>query len=99
MYSISWKLYRKLQRNGWFKCSSILRSRIIFRTLSERTTVTSVSYSSLNTVALKLRHTFLFADIFQGKRKACVLPFNDPHFSKCALSNDTQEPEMIEVDW
>lgn len=35
MYSISWKLYRKLQRKGWSKCSSILRSRIIFRTLSD----------------------------------------------------------------
>ena len=38
MYSMSWKLYRKLQINGWFTCSSIRRSRMIFRTLSERTT-------------------------------------------------------------
>jgi hypothetical protein len=38
MYSMSWKLYRKLQMNGWFTCSSILLSRIILRTLSERTT-------------------------------------------------------------
>lgn len=37
-YSISWKLYRRFKRNGWFRCSSIRRSRIIFRTLSERTT-------------------------------------------------------------
>ena len=38
MYSMSWKLYRKLQMNGWFTCSSILLSRIMLRTLSERTT-------------------------------------------------------------
>lgn len=38
IYSISWKLYLKLQRKAWFKCSSIRRSRIIFRTLSDRTT-------------------------------------------------------------
>ena len=42
-YSISWKLYRKLQRKGWFSCSSILRSLMIFRTLSERTTVSRQS--------------------------------------------------------
>jgi hypothetical protein len=38
MYSMSWKLYRKLQMKGWFTCSSIRRSRIMLRTLSERTT-------------------------------------------------------------
>lgn len=38
MYSISWKLYRKLQMNGWLTCSSIRRSRMMFRTLSDRTT-------------------------------------------------------------
>lgn len=39
-YSMSWKLYRRLQRKGWFRCSSIRRSRMILRTLSDRTTVT-----------------------------------------------------------
>lgn len=39
MYSISWKLYLRLHRKGWFRCSSIRRSRMMFRTLSERTTV------------------------------------------------------------
>ena len=39
MYSISWKLYRRLQIKGWFRCSSIRRSRIIFRTLSDRMTI------------------------------------------------------------
>lgn len=38
-YSISWKLYRKLQRKGWLRCSSIFRSRIMLRTLSDRTTI------------------------------------------------------------
>lgn len=38
MYSMSWKLYRKLQINGWFTCSSIRLSRMILRTLSDRTT-------------------------------------------------------------
>ena len=39
MYSISWKLYRRLQIKGWFRCSSIRRSLIMFRTLSDRMTV------------------------------------------------------------
>lgn len=38
MYSMSWKLYRRLHRNGWFKCSSMRRSRMMFRTLSARMT-------------------------------------------------------------
>jgi hypothetical protein len=39
-YSMSWKLYRRLQRKGWLRCSSMRRSRMMLRTLSERTTVT-----------------------------------------------------------
>lgn len=39
MYSMSWKLYRKLQMKGWLTCSSIRRSRMMFRTLSDLTTV------------------------------------------------------------
>lgn len=39
-YSMSWKLYRRLHRKGWLRCSSMRRSRMIFRTLSDRTTVT-----------------------------------------------------------
>ena len=41
MYSMSWKLYLRLQMNGWFRCSSIRRSLIMFRTLSDRITVAS----------------------------------------------------------
>lgn len=39
MYSISWKLYLKLQMKGWLTYSSIRRSRMMLRTLSDRTTV------------------------------------------------------------
>lgn len=45
-YSISWKLYLRLQRKGWFRCSSIRRSRMMLRTLSDRTTVTRHQRSS-----------------------------------------------------
>ena len=38
-YSISWKLYRRLQRKGWFICANMFRSRMMFRTLSDRTTI------------------------------------------------------------
>ncbi len=38
MYSISWKLYRKLQMKGWLTYSSIRRSRMMLRTLSDLTT-------------------------------------------------------------
>jgi hypothetical protein len=39
MYSMSWKLYLKLQMKGWLTYSSIRRSRMMLRTLSDRTTV------------------------------------------------------------
>lgn len=38
MYSMSWKLYLKLQMKGWLTYSSIRRSRMMLRTLSDRTT-------------------------------------------------------------
>lgn len=37
-YSMSWKLKRRLHRNGWLRCCSIRRSRMMLRTLSDRTT-------------------------------------------------------------
>lgn len=56
-YSMSWKLYRKLHRNGWFRCSSILRSLIIFRTLSERTISSFRMYFSANVRPVSFRST------------------------------------------
>lgn len=67
-YSTSWKLYRKLQRKGWFKCSSIRRSRIMFRTLSERTTGRQYSISAgtfaIELIADMFRRTFIFPNVF-----------------------------------
>ena len=54
---MSWKLYRKLHRNGWFRCSSILRSLIIFRTLSERTISSFRMYFSANVRPVSFRST------------------------------------------
>jgi hypothetical protein len=54
---MSWKLYRKLHRNGWFRCSSILRSLIIFRTLSERTISSFRMYFNANVRPVSFRST------------------------------------------
>ena len=56
-YSMSWKLYRRLHRNGWFRCSSILRSLIMFRTLSERTISSFRMYLSANVRPVSFRST------------------------------------------
>jgi hypothetical protein len=50
-YSISWKLYRRLHRNGWLSCSSMRRSRMMFRTLSDRTTAQLLSNSRAHNVS------------------------------------------------
>lgn len=66
MYSMSWKLYRKLQMNGWFTCSSIRRSRMILRTLSERTT------GGQESASLRPRHPPSFWGVSHLHLSGCI---------------------------
>lgn len=91
MYSMSWKLYRKLQMNGWFTCSSIRRSRMMLRTLSERTTGWQESQhaSGLDSrIIFGQCPTFVFPNVFEGERQACVFPLDDPDFAKGTSTDD-----------
>lgn len=102
MYSMSWKLYRKLHRNGWFKCSSILLSRIIFRTLSDRTTrnrVSDLSNWNAEGVMWGQKHTLLLANVFQREGQPSILSFDNANLSKGTFSDHAKEAEVIEVDW
>lgn len=85
-YSISWKLYRKLQRKGWFSCSSILLSLMIFRTLSDRTTASRQSLC-IEPPSLSSGLTLIFTDIFQSKRQAGIFALHDPDFPECTFSH------------
>jgi hypothetical protein len=98
MYSISWKLYRRLQMKGWFRCSSIRRSLIIFRTLSDRITV-AAGVSRVGRLGGGEEPTLILADIFQGEGQASIFPLDNAHLPKGALSNDSQQTKVVEVSW
>ena len=99
-YSISWKLYRKLHRKGWFRCSSMRRSRMMLRTLSDRTTVT---WRQRQAAALRRRQggglTLILPDVLEGKGQAGVLPLDDADLAEGSLADYTQQPEVVEIHW
>lgn len=108
MYSISWKLYRKLQMKGWLTCSSMRLSLIIFRTLSDRTTVVEVGgqFLALRSRMWKWKRghrctvpTFILANVFQGKRKTGIFSLDDSNFSKGASADNPEKSEMVQVHW
>jgi hypothetical protein len=47
---------------------------------------------------MELQRTFLFANIFQGERKASVLSLDDSNLSEGTFANDAEQTEMIKVD-
>lgn len=97
-YSMSWKLYRRLQRKGWLRCSSILRSRIILRTLSDRTTTHHQSDPLDRRGHCSRERTLIFPDIFQRKGQAGILPLHNADLAKGALSYHAEEPKVIKIN-
>lgn len=69
------------------------RSRMTFRTLSDRTTANmsdlQVDWKSL---------TLIFSNILEGKGQASISSLHNPYFPKGAFADDSKEAEMIEVD-
>jgi hypothetical protein len=49
--------------------------------------------------ALRLggRPTFIFSYVLESECEACVLSLDDTHFSKGALSDDSQQAEVVEI--
>jgi len=68
---------------------------MMFRTLSDRTTVQEMSAN-----AAEIRSgeaTFIFANILQREGQSSVFPLDNSNLPKCSLSDDSQQSEMIEV--
>lgn len=72
---------------------------MMFRTLSDRTTVSHVSLDRRPPMG-PLAHmlTFIFANVFQGEGQAGILSLDDANLSKGTFAHDAQESEMIEID-
>lgn len=73
------------------------RSRMIFRTLSDRTTARIVTTCRL---CWELGgNTLVLPNVLESKRRAGILPLDDANLAERALSHDPQQPEVIKVDW
>lgn len=96
---MSWKLYLKLQRKAWLRCSSIRRSRMIFRTLSDRTTTRGNEQlmSACIEVFLRQQHTFFFPNVFQRERQSGVFLLHDTNLAESTFSNHPQQTKLIQV--
>jgi len=106
MYSMSWKLYRRLQMKGWLTCSSIRRSRMMFRTLSDRTTAGKGKrqHEGADRPVHGVRgarggHTFILSDVLEGKRQSGIFPLDNSYFAESAAADDTKQSEVVEVHW
>ena len=74
------------------------RSRMILRTLSERTTVTRRQYGARSGTALRGRLTLILAYVLEGECEARVFALDDAHLAKRALADDAQQPEVVQID-
>jgi hypothetical protein len=43
--------------------------------------------------------TFIFPDVFESERQACVFPLDDTDFAKGTSTDDSQETEVVQVHW
>jgi hypothetical protein len=75
------------------------RSRMMLRTLSDRTTVTRRQYRPPGQVACAGAGglTFVFAYVLERKGEAGVFALDDAHLAEGALSDDAQQAEVVEV--
>ena len=70
---------------------------MIFRTLSDRTTVTQRQHGPSLAARRRCRQTFIFSYILERKGEAGVLALDNAHFAKGSLADDSQQPEVIQV--
>ena len=75
------------------------RSRMMLRTLSDRTTAYGVSPAHLSIIdASSGAHAFIFTNVFEGKSQACIFSLDDPNLAKGPLPYHAQQAEVIEID-
>lgn len=41
--------------------------------------------------------TFIFSNVLEGKREACIFPLDDSNLSKGSFANNAEETEVVEV--
>ena len=70
------------------------RSRMMFRTLSDFTTV---AQCQLEFVCLWVQRTFVLADVLKGVGAAIVFPLHDADFAKGTFAYDPEETKVVEV--
>jgi hypothetical protein len=70
---------------------------MIFRTLSDRTTVTQRQRGPSLAAGRRCRQTFIFSYILERKGEAGVLALDNAHLAKGSLADDSQQPEVIQV--
>jgi hypothetical protein len=79
------------------------RSRMMLRTLSDRTTVTQHQHQALlvrgtaRQSHARCRPTFIFPYVLQRKREAGVFALDDAHLAEGALAYNSQQAEVVEV--
>jgi hypothetical protein len=69
----------------------------MFRTLSDRTTVTR-HQQVLGDRAGSTRRTLIFPDVLEREGQAGVLALDDAHLAKGTFADDSQQPEVVEID-
>jgi hypothetical protein len=45
------------------------------------------------------RRTFIFSYVLERKREARVFALDDAHLAECALADNSQQSEVVEVYW
>jgi hypothetical protein len=73
---------------------------MIFRTLSERTTIFAISRAPANSrdeIEI-IERTFLFTNILERKRQAGVFALDNADLSKGTLSDNAEEAEVVKVN-
>lgn len=84
------------------------RSRMILRTLSDRTTVTRRQRQA--PVEWRWRDgwpsgrvggglTLVLSDVLEGKRQTGVFALDDANLAEGSLADDTQQPKVVEIHW
>lgn len=69
---------------------------MIFRTLSDRTTVTQHQHSGPWS-PWGCTQTFIFPYVLERKGEAGVLALDNAHLAKGSFADDAQQPEVVEV--
>lgn len=75
------------------------RSRMMLRTLSDRTTAGhNYSDGGATTKPGAIERTLIFSDVLESKRRAVVFPLDYADLSEGTLSDNAQQAKVAEID-